>query len=87
MKETDSRISDEITTDTVVDKVAEVTVIQLKLSVFNHEIVSNGRLTAREKVDVNFQSPGLISEIFVKNGQRVAKGQRIATLDTYKLAN
>jgi len=80
MKETDSRISD-------VDKVAEVTVIQLKLSVFNHEIVSNGRLTAREKVDVNFQSPGLISEIFVKNGQRVAKGQRIATLDTYKLAN
>lgn len=87
MKETDSRISDEITTDTIADKVAEVTVIQLKLSVFNHEIVSNGRLTAREKVDVNFQSPGLISEIFVKNGQRVAKGQRIATLDTYKLAN
>ena len=50
MKETDSRISDEITTDTIADKVAEVTVIQLKPSVFNHEIVSNGRLTDRKSV-------------------------------------
>lgn len=69
------------------DKTAEVTVIRLEPTVFSHEIVSNGKASAREKVDVNFQTPGIISDIYVKNGQRVAKGQRIAALDTYKLEN
>lgn len=76
-----------IATDSVTDKIAEVTVMPLVKKVFNHEIVSNGKLNAREKVDVNFQSPGLISSIYVKNGQRVSKGQKIATLDAYKLEN
>lgn len=69
------------------EKIAEVTVMELQPSVFSHEIVSNGRLTANEKVDVNFQTPGLISAIYVRNGQHVTKGQKIATLDAYKLQN
>ena len=69
------------------DKVAEVTVMDLQPTVFNHEIISNGHVTAREKVDVNFQSSGIISAIYVRNGQRVAKGQPLASLDTYKLEN
>ncbi|MDE5665419.1 MAG: efflux RND transporter periplasmic adaptor subunit [Duncaniella sp.] len=74
-------------TVTETDKIAEVTVMELQPTVFNHEIVSNGRVSAREKVDVNFQTLGLISAIHVRNGQRIAKGQRIASLDTYKLDN
>lgn len=74
-------------TVTETDKIAEVTVMELQPTVFNHEIVSNGHVSAREKVDVNFQTPGLISAIHVRNGQRIAKGQRIASLDTYKLDN
>lgn len=77
----------ELTTDSVTDKIAEVTVMELQPSVFNHEIVSNGRLSARDKVDVNFQTSGLISDIYVRNGQHVAKGQKIASLDAYKLRN
>lgn len=69
------------------DRVAEVTIMELRPTVFNHEIVSNGHISAREKVDVNFQTSGLIAAIYVRNGQRVAKGQRIASLDTYKLDN
>ena len=69
------------------DKTTEVTAIRLAPSMFSHEIVSNGKATAREKVDANFQTPGVISAIYVKNGQRVGKGQKIATLDTYKLEN
>ncbi len=69
------------------DKIAEVTVMELQPSTFSHEIVSNGRLTANEKVDVNFRTPGLISAIYVRNGRHVAKGQKIATLDSYKLQN
>lgn len=85
-QETDSNIA-KIATDSVTDKIAEVTVKELHPTVFSHEIVSNGRLTAADKVDVNFQTSGLISAIYVHNGQRVAKGQKIATLDTYKLQN
>ena len=61
--------------------------MELQPTVFSHEIVSNGRLAAKEKVDVNFQTPGLISDIYVRNGQHVAKGQKIASLDSYKLQN
>lgn len=73
--------------DSVTNKIAEVTVVELQPTVFSHEIVSNGHLAAREKVDVNFQTSGLISAIYVKNGQHVAKGQKIASLDSYKLQN
>lgn len=71
----------------VPDKIAEVTVMDLQPTVFNHEIISNGHVTAREKVDVNFPSAGIISAIYVRNGQRVTKGQPLASLDTYKLEN
>ena len=75
-------------TAAVPDKVAEVTVVELQPSLFNHEIVSNGKAEAREKVDLNFSGGGeLISNVFVKNGQRVAKGQKIAQLDVFKLQN
>lgn len=86
-RDTDSAMTSSIATDSVTDRIAEVTVMELHPTVFNHEIVSNGRLSARDKVDVNFQSPGLISAIYVRNGQHVAKGQKIASLDTYKLQN
>lgn len=69
------------------EKTPEVTVMELKPSVFSHEIVSNGKVTAREKVDVNFQTQGIISNVYVRNGQRVSKGQKIAALDSYKLKN
>lgn len=83
----DGGIETSIADDSVTDKIAEVTVMELKPTVFNHEIVSNGRLSAHDKVDVNFPTSGIISGIYVKNGQHVSKGQRIATLDTYKLQN
>lgn len=69
------------------EKMPEVTVMELHPSTFSHEIVSNGKATAREKVDVSFQTQGIITEIYVRNGQRVTKGQKLASLDTYKLKN
>jgi len=81
------QITDHALESPIHDRPAEVTVMELQPAVFNHEIVSNGRLAARETVDVNFQSPGLISAIYVRNGQHVAKGQKIASLDAYKVQN
>lgn len=69
------------------DKTAEVRVTELKPSVFNHEIVSNGHVAAAGRADVNFQTQGVIAAVYVKNGQHVAKGQMLGALDTYKLEN
>lgn len=69
------------------DKIAEVTVMKLQPSVFVHEIVSNGHASAREKIDIYFPTTGVIDAIYVRNGQRVDKGQKLAALNTYKLRN
>lgn len=68
--------------------IAEVTVMELEPKMFTHEIVSNGKVGAGEYVDLRFATSGaVIADISVKNGQRVSKGQTIATLDKFKLEN
>lgn len=67
-------------------KVTEVTVFELQPSDFNHEVVSNGHVTGHNRADLFFPSgENMITEVYVRNGQNVAKGQKIAALDTYKL--
>ena len=48
---------------------------------FNKQIVCNGRLRAKAKSELNFKSQGIIATVCVKEGQHVAKGALIATLD------
>lgn len=69
------------------DKPAEVTTIALATTDFEHELVSNGRISARNVAELKFQTTEVISAIYVRNGSRVEKGQRIAILDTYSLTN
>lgn len=65
----------------------EVTVMELFETDFNHELISNGKLSARKFVDLRFESAEPIAEIFVKNGDRVVKGQKLAELSTFRLTN
>lgn len=67
------------------DKIQTVTVMELKTADFNHEIVSNGKLAAARKVNVNFEQNEIIAEVMVSNGQHVTKGQPLARLDCSKL--
>ena len=69
------------------DETNEVTVMTLKTTDFNHELVSNGKLSARRHVDLRFESAEPIASIFVKNGDRVTKGQKLAELSTFRLKN
>lgn len=69
------------------DKPAEVTTVTLKTVDFEHELVSNGKISARTVAEVKFQTAEVIAHVYVKNGDRVAKGQRLAALDTYALNN
>ncbi|OPZ26324.1 MAG: putative efflux pump membrane fusion protein [Bacteroidetes bacterium ADurb.BinA174] len=54
---------------------------------FEHELVSNGKISARTVAELKFQTSETIAQIFVKNGSRVSQGQRIAVLDTYSINN
>ena len=66
---------------------AAVTTVPLTTIDFEHELVSNGRVSARMVAEVRFQASEIITEIFVRNGDRVTRGQRLATLDTFALNN
>ena len=70
------------------DSPPEVTVMELKSQTFHHELVSNGKITASNYVDLNFRSnTERIAHIYVKNGDHVSAGQRLADLDTFTLQN
>ena len=69
------------------DRDNEVTVMTLRTGDFNHELISNGRLSARRFTDLRFESPEVIAEIYVKNGDPVSNGQKLAKLATFRLNN
>lgn len=69
------------------DEANEVSVMTLKETDFNHELVSNGKLSARRYADLRFESAEPIAAIFVKNGDKVAKGQKLAELSIFRLGN
>jgi RND family efflux transporter MFP subunit len=57
---------------------------------FEHELVSNGRISAQQVAELQFvslSSGNIPVRIFVKNGDRVAAGTSIAMLDTFQLSN
>lgn len=58
-----------------------VDTMTLHTSTFDKQIVCNGRLRAKAKSELNFVTQGVTTNIFVKEGMRVAKGVLIAALD------
>ena len=58
-----------------------VTVVPLERKVFNKQLVCNGKLEAQSKVTVQFEAQGKIAQINVRDGQKVQKGQVMASLD------
>lgn len=69
------------------DEANEVTVVPLKSVDFNHELISNGKLSARRYTELRFESAEPIAAIHVKNGERVSKGQKLAELEAFRIQN
>lgn len=65
----------------------EVTVELLKRQTFYHELVSNGKLTATDEADLYFEKAGVLAHVYVKNGQAVRRGDKLAELDKFSLSN
>lgn len=79
--------ADEGVTTVLPDEKNEVAVVTLKRQAFNHELVSNGKVVAGGMADLRFESSGIVAQIYVKNGDRVRKGQKLAELDKFRLKN
>lgn len=78
---------DESVQELISDAPTEVTTVSLKSVDFEHELVSNGKISARTVAELKFQTSEIIAQILVKNGSSVSQGQRIAVLDTYSINN
>jgi RND family efflux transporter MFP subunit len=68
-------------------EIDEVRVMRLEYVDFPLELIANGTVSARNKADLKFQTSENIVAIYVKNGDRVVKGQKLAMLDPFKLQN
>jgi RND family efflux transporter MFP subunit len=68
------------------DEISEVRAMLLEYTDFQHELIANGTVSAN-KADLRFQTSENIVAIYVKNGDRVYKGQKIAMLEQFKLKN
>ena len=66
------------------EQLNEVDVAILKRTVFEKEIISNGKLKALRKSDLKFKVSGELKELKVKTGQVVKSGQTIAVLDQFE---
>ena len=65
----------------------EVTVMTLTKGDFHHELVSNGKIVAKESAELCFRTSEVIAKIWVKNGTYIRKGQKLAELDMFNLNN
>ena len=68
--------------DTLMDV---VTTMKVEPSVFNMEIISNGKVEAKNILSLSFEQSGLVKRVYVSEGTNVSKGQIIAELDRTEL--
>lgn len=57
----------------------------LKGKTFYQELAGNGKVTARRSAEVRFKTAERIAHVWVKNGDRVQAGQKLAELDKFRL--
>jgi membrane fusion protein (multidrug efflux system) len=62
-------------------KSKEVAVTELALRKFDHYIQTQGRVEAEENIQVSAKSPGVITQVYVNEGDQVSKGQVLAQID------
>ncbi|RAW01637.1 efflux RND transporter periplasmic adaptor subunit [Pseudochryseolinea flava] len=59
-------------------KKKEVSITEVAPKPFDHYIQTQGRVEAENNVAVTAQSPGVVTQVYVKEGQQVSKGQVLA---------
>src|ERR1700761_9412192 len=57
-------------------------IVTAEQGVIQSTVTGTGNVEAGTDVDVNFQTSGTLSQVFVSQGQHVNEGQLLATLDS-----
>ena len=68
-------------------KVMTVTAIKAEVKAFNHYIEVQGTVKADQTIELHAEMGGTVSAILVKEGQKVTKGQVLATLESEVIDN
>lgn len=63
------------------DTETTVRTMTLRRGAFDVQLVCNGKLQAQARSEITFQGQGVITNIYVHNGSRVAKGDLLAVTD------
>ena len=61
-----------------------VKTVKLEPSTFYHELISNGKVWSSKKAVVPFKVNGIISEIYIQNGQKVKSGDLLAVIEDFE---
>ena len=59
-------------------KTKEVSITEVTPHAFDHYIQTQGKVEAENNIAVTAQTPGVITQVYVKEGQQVSKGQVLA---------
>ena len=66
------------------DGITEVKAQKARYDRFELELVSNGKVTARNKAVLGFPIAEIVDSVYVSNGSRVKKGAPLVSVDGYK---
>lgn len=67
------------------ERIPVVTTIAAQVGDFQHFVEVQGVITAEDLIQVTSEIPGRIKQLFIQEGDRVRKGQKIAALDLESL--
>ncbi|MGJ8744099.1 efflux RND transporter periplasmic adaptor subunit [Polaribacter sp.] len=70
-----------------VKKLPLITTIKAKEEVFKHFLEIQGNVKTKQNILIYPETAGILKTIFVKEGQKVSKGQLLATIDDGGLSN
>jgi len=67
------------------DAPSPVKAMKLTVTDFQHDLIANGTIVSQRKAELRFETSASLVRVYVKNGDRVSKGHKIAELDRFKL--
>ncbi len=81
IKEQLKQLDDAIANLDIVKKVPLITTFKVEKQVFNHFLELQGSVTTKDLLVLYPQFSGILTNVYVKEGQRVKKGQLLAKID------
>jgi RND family efflux transporter MFP subunit len=67
--------------DSLAAKSKDVAVLEIKARKFDHYVQTQGLIEAEDNISVSAKGMGVITQVYVKEGQSVSKGQTLAQID------